>query len=154
MRVTQIGAKPYAQMGGNKRETVEKTEAGLRLPPLLAELSRKPASENLSHREARYAFPSVRRYKSPNPARFEERYKRVGRYHFHPKSRSLSNGLSSFLPSWPEEWSGKESGAARDGGGRGQATTTLLAFRLTLSDRGERPTLWDPITKRLTLIKD
>lgn len=56
------------------------------------------ASENLSHHEARYVFPSVE-YKSPSPARFEERYKRVGSYYFHPESRSLSNGLSSYLPS-------------------------------------------------------
>jgi len=87
---------------------------------------------------------SQRQYKSPSLARFEERYKRVGTT-FIP-SRSLSNGLSSFLPFWPEKREQRGGGRERERKKR-RVSNLLLAFRLTLSDWSDRPS-------RIPLLKD
>lgn len=144
--MTQIGANTLYR-SENKRDIVKKKTRGGKGCCCWQNF----ASENLSHREARYVFPSVE-YKSPSPARFEERYKRVGSYYFYPESRSLSNGLSSFLPSL-----GQRNGANRRGRRRKERRRGDRRPPLCLPPRSvgpERPTLWDPITKRLTLIKD
>lgn len=123
----------YTQMSENKRETPKKRRSkGVGRP------STEPHVENLSHRGARYAFPNVG-IKVRVLLGLKSDIASRGRYYFHPESRSLSNGLSSFLPFWPEEWSRKRIEERRGEGKKRRASNLFLAFRLTLSNRNDRP---------------